>query len=114
MKRLSLKIARVLLRERRFAFVGPGRSPCHVVLSSAGTYIDPFSDYGTVARAASVEEAFLEYSLFAWVDSDGNGSFDPDSGEFGFYFGTPGATNTAQSVAPNIIVTDRSIADVDI
>ena len=67
-----------------------GGVPYHVVLYSAGTYMDPYSDYGTVPQAASVEGTFPgsstdtsdtvnyqfdnvpagEYSLFAWVDVD--------------------------------------------
>jgi hypothetical protein len=106
----------------------------HVVLYSAGTYMDPYTDYGTVPQAASVEGTFLgsstdtsdtinyqldkvpagEYSAFSWLDSDGNGAFDPNSDEFGFYFGDPLSSYNVQPVAPDIIVADGSIVDVDI
>lgn len=106
----------------------------HVVLYSAGTYMDPDTDYGTVPQAASVDGTFLgsstdtsdtvnyqldkvpagEYSAFAWLDSDDNGSFDPNDDEFGFYFGDPVGIYIVQSAAPNITVTDTSIVDVDI
>jgi len=111
-----------------------GGVPYHVVLYAAGTFMDPYSDYATAPQAASVEGTFPgsttdtsdtvnyqfdnvpagEYSLFAWVDVDGNGLFDSNYDLFGFYFGNPSVINTAQPLAPNVLVPEKSIVDVDV
>lgn len=111
-----------------------GGTKYHVVLYSAGTFMDPYSDYDTVPQAALVEGTFPgsstdtsdtvnyqfdnvpagDYSLFAWVDFDGNGLFNPFNDLFGFYFGNPSTINTAQPLAPNVLVPEKSIVDVDV
>lgn len=111
-----------------------GGTKYHVVLYSAGTYMDPYSDYGTVPQAASVEGTFPgsstdtsdtvnyqfdnvpagQYSLFAWVDSNGNGSFDSNFDQFGFYFGNPSVMNYTQPLAPDVLVPEKSIVDVGV
>jgi hypothetical protein len=96
--------------------------------------MDPYADYDTAPRAVSLEGAFPgaptdsydsityqfgdipagEYTVFAWIDSDGDGLFSASFDLFGFYFGDPGSYNLAQPAAANVIVPETGIVDLDL
>lgn len=111
----------------------PEGTPYHVVLYSEGTAMDPWADYDTVARAGEIEGAFPEpglganydtinyqvdevdaglYSMFAWADMDGDGSFDPSVDYFGFHTGSTGTTDMQPPA--NVVVPEAGFVDVDI
>ena len=105
----------------------------HVVLYAYGTTMDPATNYATAAQAMAISGQFPgagesvtysttnyemdevpagTYTLFAWVDADNNGSFNPNSDGYGFY---DGAGNWATSQPyPNVVVPDAGIVDIDV
>jgi hypothetical protein len=105
----------------------------HVVLYPAGMGMDPWSDFETVARAKEIEGTFPEpglgadydtinyqvdqvdaglYSVFAWVDLDSDGAFDPSVDLFGFHAAAPAATDVQPPA--NTVVPEMGFVDVDI
>jgi hypothetical protein len=111
----------------------PEGTPYHVVLYSADTTMDPWSDYDTVARVKEIEGTFPEpglgadydtinyqidkvdaalYSMFAWTDMDSDGSFDPYVDYFGFHTGSSSSTDI-QPFA-NVVVPESGVVDIDI
>lgn len=112
----------------------PGGSGYHIAFYASGTTMDPYADYDTAPRAVSLEGTFPgaptdsydsityqfgdipagEYTVFAWIDSDGDGLFSASFDLFGFYFGDPGSYNLAQPAAANVIVPETGIVDLDL
>ncbi len=112
----------------------PGGSGYHIVFYAAGTTMDPYADYDTVPQAVSLVGAFPgsptdsydsityqfgeipagEYTVFTWVDSNADGLFSPNNDLFGFYFGDPNNSNLTQPAAPNVIVPETGLVDLDL
>jgi hypothetical protein len=75
----------------------PGGSTYHIVFDSSGTTMNPYTDYDTVPKAASVDGTLPEsandsydsitfqfgdipagkHTVFTWVDSNSDGLFNP-------------------------------------
>lgn len=52
-------------------------------------------------------------SVFAWIDYNENGLFDPGNDLCGFYYGDPNADNRTQPPA-HVVVPDNGIVDLDV
>ena len=107
----------------------------HVVLYAEGTSMDPSNgDYATAAQVKAVTGQFPTggaeatftttnyemdevpsgtYSLFVWVDTDGNGTFEYYNGDAcGFYNGA--AVYQDWQPEANVVVPESGIVDVDV
>jgi hypothetical protein len=111
----------------------PGATAYHVVFYDSATVMDAWADYDLAPQAASFSGVFpgdasvlLDtvnfqsadipagvYSVFAWIDFDGSGSFDPYQDLWGFYYGNPGGNTLIQPPA-NVLVPETGIVDLDI
>jgi hypothetical protein len=118
----------------------PGGSAYHVVFYAEGTVMTPVYDpylpkpgYSEAPQAASVSGAMPGttdvlvgtvnfqltdvpaglYTVFGWVDSDGDGAFDPYQDLWGFYYGNPNGNTLAQPPA-NVVVPESGIVDLDL
>jgi hypothetical protein len=105
----------------------------HVVFYAPGVAMDPWNNYATAPQAASLEGTFPGgasdfydtvnfqstevppglYSVFAWVDYDENGSFDPSQDLYGFYYGDPYPESLTQPSA-NVVVPEKGLVDLDV
>lgn len=115
-----------------------GGTAFHVILYSAGTAMDPTADASLpqslerAPRALDVEGAFPgspptthsavtyqvgpvpagTYSLFVWIDADGDGVFDLYSDPGGFYFGRNGSVLSQPDA--NLVVQATGFVDADV
>lgn len=111
----------------------PGGTAYQVVFYESSTVMDAYQDYSSAPQAAAFSGVFpgdasvlLDsvnfqladvpagvYSVFAWIDFDGSGSFDPYQDLWGFYYGNPGGNTLIQPPA-NVVIPEAGIVDLDI
>lgn len=111
----------------------PGGTAFHVVFYGPGTSMDPRQNYGSAPQAASLRGVFAGdsgsltntvnflsmdipaglYSVFAWIDFDGSGSFEAGQDLWGFYYGNPGGNTQIQPPA-NVVIPETGIVDLDL